>query len=75
MLALQQKAIGCHFCHQFILGAVGSLALTSRMHSLQSKFASKHDADDYFIAVVTTTYLMTTTHDLKERHSKQNYNG
>jgi cytochrome c551/c552 len=62
MLALQQKVIGCHFCHQFILGAVGSLALSSSLHSLQSKFASKIDANNYFIAVVINAYLTTTLH-------------
>ena len=70
MLALQQKTIGCHFCHQFILGAVGSLALTSSMHSLQSKFVSKHDADDYFIAVVINSYLTTTLHAFRRNARK-----
>jgi hypothetical protein len=62
MLALQQNVIGCHFCHQLILGAVGSLALSSILHSLQSKFASKIDANDYFIVVVIDAYLTTTLH-------------
>jgi hypothetical protein len=67
MLALHQKVIGCHFSHQFILGAVGSLALSSSSHSLQSKFASKMDANDYFIAVVINAYLTITLHELNAR--------
>jgi hypothetical protein len=62
MLALQQKIIGCHFCLQFILGAVELLALSSSSHSLQNKFVSKIDATDYFIAVVINAYLTTTLH-------------
>jgi hypothetical protein len=67
MHALQQKVIGCHFSHEFILGAVGSLALSSSSHSLQSKFASKMDANDYFIAVVINAYLMIALHEFNAR--------
>ncbi len=70
MLALQQKVIDCHFCHQFILGAVGLLVLTSSMHSLQSKFASKNDANDYFIAVVINAYLTTALHAFRSNARK-----
>ncbi len=63
MLALQQKRIGCHFCHQFILNEVGSLALATGTCDLQNRVSSKLDANDYFIDVVIKAYLMVTLHD------------
>ncbi len=44
--------IGCHFCHQFILREVGSLALASSTHDMNSRLTSEIEANDYFITVV-----------------------
>ncbi len=62
MVALQQKRVGCCFCHQFILTEVGSLALAISASDLQSGFLSKMEAKDYFIAVVINAYLTVTLH-------------
>jgi hypothetical protein len=85
MVALQQKRIGCCFCHQFILREVGSLALASSACDSWSRLSSKMDENDYFIAVVINAYLTVTLHafqriekkyqGLKDRYHKQNRNG
>jgi hypothetical protein len=81
LLALQQSnSLPLHFCHQFLLIEVGLLTVTSAIHSLQSRFY----ANDYFIAEVINSYLLTALHAfrnnvmkvarLKERRGKRNCN-
>ena len=70
MLALQQKRIGCHFCHQFILNKVGLLALTTGTHDLQTRFSSELYANDYFIDVVIKAYLTVMLHDFRSNRRK-----
>jgi len=70
MVALQQRKIGCHFCHQFILREVGSLALASSTRDLESRFTYEIDANDYFIAAVITSYLTTTLHAFRNNKRK-----
>ena len=70
MVALQQKRIGCNFCHRFILGAVGSLALSISTRDLNNRFSSEMDANDYFIDVIINSYLMTALHAFRSNARK-----
>ena len=70
MVALQQKRIGCNFCHRFILGAVGSLALSISTRDLNNRFSSVMDANDYFIDVIINSYLTTALHAFRSNARK-----
>ncbi len=66
MIALQQKRIGCHFCHQFTLNKVGSLSLATGTCNLQTRIFNQTGCK-YLIGVVIKVYLTVTLHDFTSK--------
>jgi hypothetical protein len=69
--ALKKKQIGCRFCHQLILNEAGVIALRDGAETLQGRFLSEDDANDYFILVVIDGYLLIALHGFKKNKGKR----
>ncbi len=64
--ALKNKQIGCRFCHQLILNEAGAIALRDGAETLQGRFLSEDDTNDYFILVVIDGYLLIALHGFRK---------
>ncbi len=53
------------FLHHLILRTIGELAESEGCAAVTDKFASKMEANDFFIDKVIDTYLVTAIHHLK----------
>jgi len=71
MLALRKKLISCHFCHDMILNAVGTMALKVGIHRLSAQFPSEKDVNKHFILVVIDNYLLTALHEFQKNKGKR----
>ncbi len=69
-VSIEKKQIGCHFCHGIILWKAGTIALQLSANSLQDYFASKSDANDYFIKEIVDSYIITTLHEFRTHRKK-----
>jgi hypothetical protein len=62
---LKNKQTQCRFCHQLILNEAGAIALRDDAQTLQGRFSSEDDTNDYFILVVIERYLLIALHGFR----------
>ena len=71
MSSLKKKLISCHYCHEIILNAVGTMALQDGDHMMSANFETKEDANYHFIVVVIDKYLVKALQEFKNNQRKK----
>ena len=71
MVSLKNKLITCHYCHEIILNAVGTMALQDGDHTMRVNFPNKEDVNKHFIVVVIDHYLVKALKEFSNNRRKR----